>query len=188
MPRPPPLTRRAFNRNFPAQDQRGFRNALAALEARIEAAAKTGVDAAGSEFLEPGGRWNPLLDAFSSYYNGAEFDEVSVVDFAAYEDSGVNWRVAEGYGTTIAYFAEPERVVTDCAVTTIYHDGRELVLDTAKGRVTARAAIVSVPTPALADGRIAFSPGLPGKAEAAAGLPLGLADKVFLGVEHPEAL
>jgi monoamine oxidase len=186
--RPPHWTRQAFNRSFPPQEQRAFRDALAALEARIEAAAKTGVDAAGSDFLEPGGRWNPLLDAFSSYYNGAEFDQVSVVDFAAYEDSGVNWRVAEGYGTAIASFAEPERVVTDCAVTTIHHDGPELVLDTVKGRATARAVIVSAPTPALAEGRIAFSPALPGKAEAAAGLPLGLADKVFLGVDEPEAL
>jgi monoamine oxidase len=185
---PPHWTRQAFNRDFPPQDQRAFRDALAALEARIEVAAKTGVDRPASDFLEPGGRWNPLLDAFSSYYNGAEFDRVSILDYAAYEDSGVNWRVAEGYGTAIASFADLGRVITDCPVTTLHHDGPQLVLDTPKGRVTARAAVVSVPTPVLADGRLAFSPGLPGKAQAAAGLPLGLADKAFLGVDEPEAL
>jgi monoamine oxidase len=185
---PPHWTRQAFNRDFPPQDQRAFRDALAALEARIEVAAKTGVDRPASDLLEPGGRWNPLLDAFSSYYNGAEFDRVSILDYAAYEDSGVNWRVAEGYGTAIASFADLGRVITDCPVTTLHHDGPQLVLDTPKGRVTARAAVVSVPTPVLADGRLAFSPGLPGKAQAAAGLPLGLADKAFLGVDEPEAL
>ena len=46
----------------------------------------------------------------------------------------------------------------------------------------ARAAILAVPTPALTEGRIAFSPALPDKREAAAGLPLGLADKVFLRI------
>jgi monoamine oxidase len=186
--RPPHWLGPSVNPDFPSKNQRAFRAALAALEARIDAAAASGVDRPGSDLLEPGSRWNPLLDAFSSYYNGAEFDQVSILDYAAYEDSGVNWRVAQGYGTAIASFADLARVVTDCPVSLIHHNGPELVLDTPKGRITAQAVIVSVPTPALADGRLAFSPGLPGKAEAAAGLPLGLADKVFLGVDDPEAL
>src|SRR6185312_9612281 len=140
------------------------------------------------DFLEPGGRWNVLIDAFSSYYNGAEFDQVSILDYAAYDDSGVNWRVAEGYGAAIASFADPERTVTDCAVTTIRHDGRELALETSKGSIAARAVVVTVPTDLVAQERVAFSPALPAKAQAAAGLPLGLADKVFLGVDRPEAL
>jgi monoamine oxidase len=186
--RPPHWMRQSFNRNFPPEDQQAFRAALNAFEKRAQAAAERGVDRAASELLEPGSRWNVLLDAFSSYYNGAEFDQVSILDYAAYEDSRVNWRVCEGYGAAIASFADLARIVTDCAVTTINHDGPELALDTSKGRVTARAVIVSVPTPALAEGRLAFSPGLPAKAGAAAGLPLGLADKVFLGLDEPEAL
>jgi monoamine oxidase len=186
--RPPHWMKQAFNRDFPAEDQRAYREAFDTLDKRLQAAARAGVDRPASELLEPGSRWNPLLDAFSSYYNGAEFDQVSILDYAAYEDSGVNWRVAEGYGAAVASFADLSRIVTDCPVTTIHHDGPELVLDTPKGRVTARAAIVSAPTSALADGRLVFSPGLPGKAQAAAGLPLGLADKVFLGVDEPEAL
>lgn len=185
---PPHWTRQSFNKDFPAEDQRAFREALDHFETRLLAAAKTGVDRPGSDFLEPGGRWNVLIDAFSSYYNGAEFDQVSILDYAAYEDSGVNWRVCEGYGTAIARFAPPEQVVLDCPVTTIHHGRPELALDTAKGRIAARAVIVCVPTPLLADGRLAFSPGLPDKVEAAAGLPLGLADKVFLELDDPDAV
>jgi monoamine oxidase len=185
---PPHWMKQAFNRDFPAADQRAYREAFNALDTRLEAAAKTGVDRPASDFLQPGNSWNPLLNAFSSYYNGAEFDQVSVLDYAAYEDSGVNWRVAEGYGAAVAHFADLSRIVTDCAVTTIHHDGPELAFDTAKGRITARAAIVAVPTPILAQERLKFSPGLPDKAEAAAGLPLGLADKVFLGLAEPEAM
>jgi hypothetical protein len=55
--------------------------------------------------IEPGNRWNPLLNAFSAFYNGAEFDQVSVRDYAAYDDSEVNWRVAEGYGAALATLA-----------------------------------------------------------------------------------
>jgi monoamine oxidase len=185
---PPHWMRQALNAGFSPADQRAFRDALNAFEDRLHAAATTGVDRPGSDFFEPGGRWTVMLDAFSSYYNGAEFDQVSTVDFAAYEDSGVNWRVREGYGAAIASFGDRDHIVTGCAVTTIHHDGPEIALDTPKGRIAARAAIVCVPTPALSDGRLSFSPVLPGKAQAAAGLPLGLANKVFLSLAAPEAV
>ena len=185
---PPHWMKQAFNQDFPDADQRAYRRAFNALDERLDAAAKTGVDRAACDLLEPGGRWNPLLEAFSSFYNGAEFDQVSVLDYAAYEDSGVNWRVAEGYGAALAHFADLGRILTDCPVSTIHHAGPELVLDTAQGAVSARAVIVAVPTPLLSQGGLAFSPGLPAKADAAAGLPLGLADKVFLQVAEPEAL
>jgi monoamine oxidase len=189
---PPHWMKQAFNRDFSEADQRAYRAAFDALDERLGAAAqiaaKTGIDRPGSDFLEPNGRWNPLLDAFSSYYNGAEFEAVSVLDYAAYEDSGVNWRVREGYGAAVASFADRDRVITGCPVTTIHHGGPELALDTAEGRITARAVIVCVPTPALAQGHLTFSPGLPDKAQAADGLPLGLADKVFIGLDDPESL
>src|SRR6185312_15200184 len=101
--------------------------------------------------FEPGGRWNVLIDAFSSYYNGAAFDQVSTLDFAAYQDSGVNWRVAEGYGAAIASFAQGQPIVTDCAVATIRHDGPQIALDTSKGRVTARAGGICAPPSVIAD-------------------------------------
>ncbi|MGZ3403082.1 MAG: flavin monoamine oxidase family protein [Phenylobacterium sp.] len=185
---PPHWMRQAFNRDFSEQDQRAYRAAFNALDERLQAAAETGVDRPASDFFEPNGRWNPLLDAFSSYYNGAEFEAVSVLDYAAYEDSGVNWRVREGYGAAIAGFADLDRTVTGCPVATVRHDGPDLTLDTARGRVTTRAVIVCVPTPALAQGRLTFSPELPDKAQAAAGLPLGLADKVFIGLDEPDSL
>ena len=185
---PPHWMKQAFNRDFSEAEQRAYRAAFNALDERLTAAAKTGVDRPASDFFEPNGRWNPLLDAFSSYYNGAEFEAVSVLDYAAYEDSGVNWRVREGYGAAVASFAALDHVITGCPVTTIHHDGAELTLDTGKGRITARAVIVCVPTPALAKGGLTFSPGLPDKAQAAAGLPLGLADQVFIGLDAPDDL
>ncbi|HET6972138.1 MAG TPA: NAD(P)-binding protein, partial [Phenylobacterium sp.] len=78
---PPHWERQAGNRDFPPEDQRAFRQAMAALDARMEAAAKTGVDRPGAELFEPGGRWNALIDAVSSYYNGAEYDQVSILDY-----------------------------------------------------------------------------------------------------------
>lgn len=183
---PPAWMRQAGGQDFPPAEQRAFAAAFDAFEQRLEDAARTGIDRPAADFFEPGCRWNPLIDAVSSYYNGAEFDQVSVLDYAAYEDSGVNWRVAEGYGAAIAHFADLARIVTDCPVRLVEHDGPQVRLHTPRGVVTARAVIMAAPTPALANGALRFSPDLPAKREAAAGLPLGLADKVFLGLDHAE--
>ena len=45
-----------------------------------------------------------------------------------------------------------------------------------------------MPTNLIADEAIRFHPPLPAKVDAARGLPLGLADKVVLALDEPEAL
>ncbi|MDB5455627.1 MAG: amine oxidase, partial [Caulobacter sp.] len=139
---PPPWGRPSIDLS-PA-DQADFGAAFDAFEARLEAAAQTDRDAPASDFLAPGGRWNPRLNAFSAYYNGAEFDQVSVLDYAAYDDNGVNWRVAEGYGTAVATQADPARLWLDCPVSVVRHDGPRLRLETARGDLSARAAVICV--------------------------------------------
>ena len=47
---------------------------------------------------------------------------------------------------------------------------------------------MTVPTNLIADEAIRFHPALPAKVDAARGLPLGLADKVMLALDEPEAL
>ena len=56
------------------------------------------------------------------------------------------------------------------------------------GTLAADRAIVTVPTNLIAQEVIGFRPALPQKIDAAAGLPLGLADKVMLALDQPEAL
>ncbi len=164
-----------------------YGQAFAALDARLEAAAAMGVEGPASDYLQPGDRWNGLLDAASSWYNGAEWSAVSIQDYAAYEDGGDNWRVREGYGAAIAALARPETPIRlSCAVESIDHGRRPIRLRTSRGTLTAEAVIVTAPTPILAGERLRFSPGLPGKIEAAAALPLGLADKAFIGLAQPE--
>jgi monoamine oxidase len=74
----------------------------------------------------------------------------------------------------------------DCPVARIDHGGRRLRVETAKGAIAADRAIITVPSDVLASGGIVFIPALPGKIEAAAALPLGLADKLFLSLERAE--
>ncbi|MGG2362320.1 hypothetical protein ACE4Z5_25590, partial [Salmonella enterica] len=80
----------------------------------MAAAAEAGPDCSGDQLLEPGNRWNRLIDAVSTYINGVELDGLSVEDYGNYADSGVNWRVREGYGRAIAGLATGLDVALDC--------------------------------------------------------------------------
>lgn len=171
---------------FPPDQQRAFGEAWG----RWEAAAHdglSGTDRPLGAFIADDDHWRPMIDAISGYANGANLDQVSLHDWAAYEDaaSDDNWAVREGYGTLIAGHATgvPMRLATP--VTRIDHRGRTLRLETHAGTIEAAQVIVAVPTTVLASGSLVFDPPLPAKQHAAEALPLGLADKVFLHFADP---
>src|SRR2546429_9793126 len=64
--------------------------------------------------------------------------------------------------------------------------GRRLRVETAAGAITADIAIVTVSSALLAEEKLLFRPALPEKTEAAMGLPLGLAEKLFLSLAEAE--
>ena len=68
----------------------------------------------------------------------------------------------------------------NCEVTLIDHSGTRLRIETSQGTITADKAVITVPTNLIAQEAVRFHPPLPEKTDAAAGLPLGLADKVML--------
>ncbi len=184
----PPWRERAFGKAFPQQDRDEFIHALDDFFTRVHVAAKGGVDHPADRYLEPGNRWNPMIDAISTYINGCELDQVSILDLDAYQDSNINWRVRRGYGALMAAYGAELPVAFNCNVTLIDHSGKRLRIETSQGALAADKVIVTVPTNLIADEAIRFSPPLPAKLAAAAGLPLGLADKVTLLLAEPEAL
>jgi monoamine oxidase len=140
-------------------------------------------DRPASTTLTPGGRWNALYDATSTWGNAVELEKLSVKDNDRYEDSGVNWRVHRGYGTLLTTLAADLPIAFGAAVSRIDHRGRDIAIDTSRGRVRARRVIVALPTSILAAEDVAFDPVLPTKLDAAHGLPLGLANKLFFGFD-----
>jgi monoamine oxidase len=184
----PPWREQGFDAAFPPRERLDFIGALDDFYDRAEEAAKSGRDGAANACLEPGNRWNPMIDAISTYVNGAELDRVSILDMDAYEDSEINWRVRRGYGALMAAYGAPWPLALDTQVTLIDHSGQRVRIETSKGTISAATAIVTVPTSLIADEAIRFHPALPAKVDAARGLPLGLADKVTLALDQPEAL
>ena len=180
---PPPWERPSLEIGFPLAEQREYRQAQREFDERLDEAMQHDGDSPASAYLEPGCRWNALLNAVSTYYSGAELDRISARDLAKYREDNMNWRVTEGLGTTVEAYGAGLPVVLDCPVRRIDHTGKRLGIDTAKGTIAADHAIVTLPTAALTEPGL-FSPALPQKIEAAAGLPLGFADKLFLSLER----
>lgn len=183
---PPSWGEQAEALEFSREDQRAFHEAFDAFEQRVQAAGD-GPDRAAGELFEPDGRWNALIDAVSSYYNGAEFDRISVHDYLAYADDDVNWRLPSGYGALIARWGQDAPVFLGVPVERVDRTGPRLKVVTSAGEIAADLAIIAVPAPVLAEERLRFDPPLPEKTDAAADLPLGLANKVFLALDEPEA-
>src|SRR5664279_5528073 len=77
--------------------------------------------------------------------------------------NGVNWRVVEGYGATIAAAGDDLPVALNCPVRRIDHSGQRLKVETAKGVITADQAIVTLPSAVLAENERLFTPLLPEK-------------------------
>jgi monoamine oxidase len=178
----------SFDLGFSGEDQAGFALASRHFHERLEAIGPNDADCSAAELLAPDCRFNPLLNAVSSYVNGVELNHVSVQDSNRYADSGVNWRVVEGYGSVIAAQATGLPIRLNCPVMLIDHRGKRLAIETALGTVMADAVIVTVPTPLIAAQGIRFRPELPDKVAAASVLPLGLADKLVMAPEAPELL
>jgi monoamine oxidase len=179
-----PDWRSRLARRYGDATQAEWEAARDAYESRCIAAAKRTEDVPAASLLEPGGRWNGLLDAVSTWANGVELERLSVQDHARYSDSRINWRLFAGYGTLITAHAAGLPIRLGTVVRAIDHRGRScLRVATDEGDVAARAAIVTVPSNVLAAGAIGFTPALPEKLAAAAGLPLGVANKLFLKLE-----
>ena len=183
---PPPWASRQLERNFPRAEFADYRKAFGEFYERLHAAAQRQGDAPASTLLDPASRWNPLINASSTYISGAELVSISLKDLERYHSTDVNWRVVEGYGTLIAKHGADLPQMLDCPVVGIDHGGKRLRVDTAKGAIAADQVIVTVPSSVLAAERIAFTPALPQKIEAARGLPLGVDDKLFIALEHAE--
>jgi len=183
-----PWRQQSYDRTFPSADRLDFFAAIDAFYDRAEAAAESETDGPASSCLEPGNRWNPMIDAISTYINGFELKDVSLHDMDAYEDTEINWRLSAGYGALIAAYGAPCAISLNTAVSVIDHSGARLRLETSRGTLGANRVIVTVPTNLIAVEAIRFQPPLPAKVDAARGLPLGTNNKVLLALDGGAAL
>src|SRR5215813_1619871 len=94
---------RLIRMGYSAADQDDWLRTREAFYERLEAASAE-PDRAAVTLLEPGNRWNNMLDAISTFANGVELERLSAHDYNRYDSTDINWRVREGYGVLVARF------------------------------------------------------------------------------------
>jgi monoamine oxidase len=179
-----PWERPAARRGLSADEREDFGRAFAAFEKRVDERAEQEPSTAASAYLEPGCRWNPLLNAVFSFISGASLDRIDARDYARYQDTGVNWRVVRGYGALFDACAARLPLALNTRVIAVSHAPAGLRIETTRGAIAARSAIVTLPSSILET--ISFTPDLPEKSQAASALPLGNAEKVFFALQSAE--
>lgn len=115
---------------------------------------------------------------------GADDDEISIEDYKAAADLDPNYFTREGFGALIHRWGADVPVTLSTPVRRIRWDGPGVEIETVRGTIRGKAAIVTVSTGVLAFEEIAFAPDLPaGHQEAIFDLPMGLLTKIPLRVE-----
>ncbi len=154
-------------------------------DAAIAAAAARGQDVAVAEVIDLESRWAPFPAYWFTLATSRDIDQVSIVDSVAYNDTGENWPVREGYGALVAQWAAGLPVALNAAVERVRWGPAGVAVETAKGTARGRRLLLTVSTNMLASGRIAFDPPLPAwKRDAAAELPLGTHNRIGIMLTH----
>jgi monoamine oxidase len=125
--------------------------------------------------------WYPMAETRLTGWEGIEPANFSVLDSGQYVEDGDDLMIPRGYGTLLAHYAKDIDVRTGMPVSRIRWNARGVQAETRAGEISARIAIVALPSAVVADGAVIFSPQLPVEVlQANHDLPLGLLDKVAL--------
>jgi monoamine oxidase len=159
-----------------------FLAALVRANRAIVEAGRVGMDRPASAVL-PGdlGSWRDTVEfVLGPYSVGKPLSEVSAADFARAPERNADGFCRQGYGALLAHLAKDVPVQVSTPARRLDWGGA-LLIDTPKGTIRARTAIVTVSTAVLARGGLAFTPELPAShADAVTWLSLGQQEQIAL--------
>ncbi len=125
--------------------------------------------------------WYPMAMEDLTGWEGIEPANFSALDSYQYDENGEDFMIPRGYGTLLAHYAKGVDVQLKTPVTRIRWGGKGVAADTDAGLVTARVAVIALPSPIIAEGSVIFTPHLPVEVlQAHHDLPLGILQKIAL--------
>lgn len=185
-PVPDAWPRRLFDgtKSLEEADLAELRQLRQRMDAELEAAGRRGLDVPAEQAFTQAtlqDPWYPVAAAGLTAWEGVEPAGFSALDSFHYVDRGEDMVVEKGYGALLAHYAKGVDVRLRTPVTRLRWTGRGVALDTPAGTLSARVAVVAVPSTMVAHGGLVFSPHLPMDVlQAHHDLPLGLMNKVAL--------
>ncbi|MBT4890623.1 MAG: FAD-dependent oxidoreductase, partial [Rhodospirillales bacterium] len=146
----------------------------------IVEASKSGQDIAVSDIIDLEHEFiAPILTNISSVWT-RDADEVSCADVADAK-GGCSVPVQKGYGNLVAAWGADVPVSLNTRADRIDWSGRGVSVETPKGSIKGRTALITVSTGILGAGDILFTPGLPDwKMDAIHGVPIGTENKMCI--------
>jgi monoamine oxidase len=182
-PAPPGQKLRIGRRNAREGEMEDYLAALVKANRAIQDAARGKADIACMQALPKDlGDWRPAVEfVLGPFGCGKNLDEISAVDFARSAERDVDAFCRQGFGTLLARLAADLPVQLSAPVLRMQSARNAIEIETARGRITARAVIVTVSNGVLDAGKIKFTPDLPKRhLDAIAKLSLGAYDHVAL--------
>src|SRR5205085_2854781 len=128
------------------------------------------------------GDWRPTVEfVLGPFTCGKTLDEISTMDFSRALERDADAYCRQGYGTLLTKLASELPVQLGVAAQRVLSTRNSVEIDTTRGRIVARAAIVTVSTGVLGADKIRFEPVLPPRhRDAIAKLSPGAYDHVAL--------
>ncbi len=144
-----------------------------------------GLDQSVFDTVERDGPWTEVLDFYDTLNTSSDVDQISIGDLVSYNDTEENWPVVDGYGALVSQWGAAVPVSLNTAATCVQWQGPGVLVETAKGQIKAKCAVIAVSTGVLASGDIRFVPELPTeKQDAIWALPLGNYNRIRLEIDR----
>ena len=181
-----PFSRQVYegSRRMDGAETAGFRAVAERINRELDKAGSRGLDIPAEAALTQetlSDPWYPMAMDDLTGLEGVEPANFSVLDSHQYDENGEDFVIPRGYGTLLAQYAKGVDVRLNTPVTRIRWGGRGVAADTDAGLVTARVAVVALPSAIISEGSVVFSPHLPVEVfQAHHDLPLGILDKMAL--------
>jgi monoamine oxidase len=129
-------------------------------------------------------------------FSGKDLKDMSAVDKARAQDRNAAMACRQGLGAVIAKLGEQLPLALSTPAQRISWSNRDVIVETSSGKITARAAIITVSSNVLTSGSIKFGPEIPKRTlDAAAKLSLGSYDRIALqlpgnplGLSHDDVI
>ena len=182
-PAPPGQKLRIGKRNAREGEMEDYLSTVVRANRAIQDASRGKTDVSCMQALPKDlGEWRPAVEFFLGPFGcGKNLDEISAVDFARSVERDIDAYCRQGFGALVGKLGSELTVQLKAPVTRMQSTRNFVEMDTGRGFIKARAAIVTVSNGVLAADKIKFMPDLPPRhRDAIAKLTLGSYDHVAL--------
>lgn len=183
LPAPKGQKMRIGRRNARAGETEQFLAALVRANRAIDEAARGKLDTSCASVLPKDlGDWAGAAEfLLGAGFAGKDLKELSAIDMGRAQDRNAAIACRQGLGTLITRLGEQVPVALSTQASRIAWSNRDVSVETQAGKISARAAIVTVSTNVLTSGAIKFAPDIPKRTlDAASKLSLGSYDRIVL--------